>query len=465
MAQHMDTLELYGSSFQAKVISSLLVDAKLLDTLEEIIHKKFFDSDANKWIVNTIKDYYDQYKKAPTLDVFKIEVEKEQNPALKKTVIDQLRVVYTQIGQDDLDYVKNEFTAFCINQNLKDAIVKSVDLLTSGNYDKIKELVDKAMKVGIESDLGHDYILDFLSRINQIDRRTVCTGWDAIDELMDGGLGPGELAVIVAPSGVGKTWALVSLGAAAVKAGKSVVHYTLELSEHYVGQRYDTVFTHIPSAELKDRTEEVHHKIKGLKGKLMIKYLAPKSVSSKKVQIHLEKMIAAGNRPDLIIIDYADLLLSHSNKSDSTYGEQGGVYIDLRGMGGELGIPIWTASQTNRSGIDSEIIEADKIADSYAKVMNADFIMSVSRKANDKLSNTARIHVMKNRFGPDGITFPSKMDTNKGIIEIYQSSSSDGIISQKESKNGVQVERQLLHKKYVEVMPGKTTLPSVSGLG
>ena len=117
----MDTLELYGSSFQAKVISSLLVDAKLLDTLEEIIHKKFFDSDANKWIVNTIKDYYDQYKKAPTLDVFKIEVEKEQNPALKKTVIDQLRVVYTQIGQDDLDYVKNEFTAFCINQNLKDA--------------------------------------------------------------------------------------------------------------------------------------------------------------------------------------------------------------------------------------------------------------------------------------------------------------------------------------------------------
>jgi replicative DNA helicase len=269
---------------------------------------------------------------------------------------------------------------------------------------------------------------------------------------MDGGLGPGELGVVVAPSGVGKTWVLCALGAAAVKAGKSVVHYTLELSEHYVGQRYDTVFTGVPSADLKDNKDEVFDKIKRLPGKLLVKYFPPKGISTKKMQIHLEKMIAAGNRPDLIIVDYADLLLSHSNKSDSTYGEQGGVYIELRGLGGELGLPIWTASQTNRSGIDSEIIEADKIADSYAKVMNADFIVSISRKSKDKLNNTARFHVMKNRFGPDGITFPSKMDTNKGIIEVYDAGSSDGILAKKQSADGEVVERQLLHKKYVENM-------------
>ena len=464
MAQ-LDTLEKYGHSFQAKILSALITDTKLLDTLEDIVHKKFFESEVNKWIVGQIKDYYETYRKPPTLDVFKVELEKEQNPSLKKSVVDQLRIIYTQIGQEDLQYVKNEFTAFCINQNLKEAIVQSVDLLKAGNYDKIKELVDHAMKVGNELNLGHDYIKDYLLRINEADRNTVSTGWDAIDELMDGGLGPGELAVIVAPSGIGKTWALVALGAAAVKAGKSVIHYSMELSEYYVGQRYDTVFTHIPSVELKDRTDEVHHRIQGLTGGLLIKYLAPKSISSKKIQIHIEQMIAAGNRPDLIIIDYADLLLSHSNKSDSTYGEQGGVYIDLRGMGGELGIPIWTASQTNRAGISSEIIEADKIADSYAKVMNADFIMSISRQPNDKINNTARIHVMKNRFGPDGITYPTKMDTNRGILEVYDSGSSDGIMAQKESKNGVEMERQLLHKKYVEVMPGNPITPTVTGMG
>ena len=450
--QNQDTLSKYGQSFQVKVISVLLSDIKLVDTLHEVIHTKFFEAEANKWIVEQIIDYYTQYKAIPSLDVFKVEVSKLDDKSTQKNIIEQLKQVFTSVGTDDLQYVKNEFSSFCINQNLKNVIVQSVDLLKAGNYDRIKELVDKAMKVGVETDLGMDYVLDFDERTDEINRSTVPTDWDTINDLMDGGLGPGELGVIVAPSGVGKTWVLCALGAAAVRAGKTVVHYSMELSEKYVGSRYDTVFTQIPSADLPDKKSSVKDKINKLKGKLIIKYFPPKGVSPKKLEAHIEKMTAAGNKPDLIIVDYADLLLSHTNKTDSTYGEQGGVYIELRGMGGELGIPIWTASQTNRTGIDAEVIEADKIADSYAKVMNADFIMSLSRKSKDKLSNTARMHIMKNRFGQDGITFPCKMDTNKGILEVYTATSSDGIIASKESKNGEIVEKQLLHKKYVENM-------------
>ena len=448
--QNIDTLAKFGQSFQTKVLTSLIADVRLLDTLSEIIHPKFFEAESNKWIAEEIMNYHSEYKKSPTLDVFKVEVSKLDDKGFQKNVVDQLKMVFTQIGDSDLDYVKAEFSSFCINQNLKQAIVESIDLLKAGNYDKIKDLVDKAMKVGVDSELGHDYLLDFEERTNEINRNSVSTGWSCIDDVMDGGLGPGELGVAVAPSGVGKTWVLCALGAAAVKAGLNVVHYSLELSEHYVGQRYDTVFTQIPSTDVKEKKEIVLDKISRLKGKLLIKYYPPKGVSPKKIEAHIEKMTAAGNKPDLIIVDYADLLLSHTNKSDSTYGEQGGVYIELRGISGELGIPIWTASQTNRSAIDSEVIEADKIADSYAKVMNADFIMSISRKAKDKLNNTARFHIMKNRFGPDGITFPSKMNTNNGFIEVYDGNSSDGIMTQKESANGQEMEKQLLHKKYVE---------------
>ena len=450
--QEVDTLSKYGQSFQSKVISALLTDSKFLDTISEITTTKFFESEANKWIVGEVLDYHKDYRKTPTLDVFKVQLSKMDNDVLKKTIVDQLKHIFTQVGNIDLDYIKNEFTDFCKNQNLKQVILQSVDLLKAGSYDRIKELVDKAMKVGVENDLGHDYLLDFDERSTDEKRDTVLTDLKPINDLMDGGLGPGELGVVVAPSGVGKTWILTALGAAAVRAGLSVVHYTMELSEHYVGARYDTVFTHIPSAQLKEKTEEVKQKIRGLRGKLLIKYYPPKGVSVKKLQAHIEKMIAAGNKPDLIIVDYADLLLSHSNKTDSTYAEQGGVYIDLRGMGGELGIPVWTASQTNRSAIDSEVIEADKIADSYAKVMNADFIMSWSRKSKDKLNNTARCHVMKNRFGQDGITFPCKMDTNTGFIEVYEGNTPDGILATKEAASGQLETKQLLHKKYVENM-------------
>ena len=447
-----DTLSKYGQSFQTKVISALITDVRLVDTLHEVIHTKFFESEANKWIVEHIIEYYNQYKSNPSLDVFKVEVSKLDDKSTQKNIVEQLKQVFTAIGDADLQYVKDEFSAFCINQNLKNVIVQSVDLLKAGNYDRIKELVDKAMKVGVEADLGMDYVLDFDERTDEINRSTIPTDWDTINDLMDGGLGPGELGVVVAPSGVGKTWVLCALGAAAIRAGKTVVHYSMELSEKYVGSRYDTVFTQIPSADLSNKKDDVKDKIRKLKGKLIIKYFPPKGVSPKKLEAHIEKMTAAGNKPDLIIVDYADLLLSHTNKSDSTYGEQGGVYIELRGLGGELGIPIWTASQTNRTGIDAEVIEADKIADSYAKVMNADFIMSLSRKSKDKLNNTARMHIMKNRFGQDGITFPCKMDTNKGVLEVYTATSSDGIIASKESKNGEVMEKQLLHKKYVENM-------------
>ena len=450
--QKVDTLSKYGQSFQSKVVSALLTDTKFLDTIGEITTPKFFENDANKWIISEILDYHNEYKKAPTLDVFKVQLSKVDNDILKKTVIDQLKHVHTQIGNVDLDYIKNEFKDFCINQNLKGVILRSVDLLQAGSYDRIKDLVDSAMKVGTETNLGMDYIEDFDIRTEELNRKTVPTKWNPINDLMDGGLGPGELGVVVAPSGVGKTWILTAIGAEAVRRGLSVVHYTMELSEHYVGARYDTVFTQIPSTELKEKKEEVKGKISNLKGKLLIKYFPPKGVSVKKLQQHIEKMVTLDNKPDVIIVDYADLLLSHSNKSDSTYAEQGGVYIDLRGMSGELEIPIWTASQTNRSAIDSEVIEADKIADSYAKVMNADFIMSWSRKSKDKLNDTARAHIMKNRFGPDGITFPCKMNTNTGYIEVYEGNSPDGVIAQKQAASGQLETKKLLHKKYVENM-------------
>ena len=450
--QEIDTLSKYGQSFQSKVISALLTDTKFLDTIGEITTPKFFENDANKWIISEILEYHNEYRKSPTLDVFKAQLSKVDNPILKKTVVDQLKHIHTQIGNVDLEYIKGEFKDFCINQNLKGVILQSVDLLSAGSYDRIKDLVDAAMKVGTETDLGMDYVLDYDERMLDLKRSTVPTRWDPINDLMDGGLGPGELGVVVAPSGVGKTWILTALGAEAVRQGLSVVHYSMELSEHYVGARYDTVFTQIPSTDLRDKQEEVKGKITNLKGKLLIKYFPPKGVSVRKLQQHIEKMSSLGNKPDLIIVDYADLLLSDSNKTDSTYAEQGGVYIDLRGMGGHLEIPIWTASQTNRSAIDSDVIEADKIADSYAKVMNADFIMSWSRKSKDKLKDTARAHVMKNRFGPDGITFPCKMDTNTGYIEVYDGNSPDGVIAQKEAASGQLESKKLLHKKYVENM-------------
>jgi replicative DNA helicase len=156
-----------------------------------------------------------------------------------------------------------------------------------------------------------------------------------------------------------------------------------------------------------------------------------------------------GHEPDLILVDYADLLRGMGLKNDAAVRHiLGDIYEDLRGMSGEFQIPIWTASQSNRSSLEDEIIGAEKIAESYAKIMTADFVMSLSRKIEDKIANTGRVHVIKNRFGPDGMTYPTTMNTSIGKIDIYDSSSITGQAVQKKQDNGSEYTRKLLAKKY-----------------
>jgi hypothetical protein len=448
----IDTLVKYGQSYQSKVVASLITDVKFLEQVTEITKPAFFESQANQWIVDEVQNYFNEFRAVPTMEVFKIKVGSIEDKGLKQTVVDQLKSVYLQVGADDIPYVKKEYLTFAKNQKVKDALLKSVDFLKAGNYDKIIDTMMAASKVGVESDLGMDYIDEFELIMEDVKRNSVSTGWDVIDELMDGGLGPGELGVVMAPSGIGKSWFLSKIACSALQKGKNVLHYSLELSESYVGQRYTTILTNIQTSEHKERKDEIIRKIKGTPGRVRIKYYPPQFASSKTIAAHIEKLKQIGFSADLIIIDYADLLKSGNGNRDGLYAELGGIYEELRGLSGEHGIPIWTATQTNRAAIEHEVIGADSVGDSYKKVQTADFIMSVSRKTKDKLSNTGRIHIVKNRFGPDGMTFPAKIDTFHGIMDVFAATSADGVIATKDSKNGENLEKKLLHKKYVENM-------------
>jgi replicative DNA helicase len=386
------------------------------------------------------------------MEVFKIKVGAIEDKGLKLTVVEQLKNVYLQVGCEDMPYVKKEYLTFCKNQKVKEALFKSVDLLKNGQYEQIIDTMMKASKVGVESDLGLDFIEDFESILENVKRDSCPTGWSVIDELMDGGLGPGELGVVMAPSGIGKSWFLSKIACSALEKGIDVLHYTLELSESYVGQRYITILTGIPTTDQKERKDEIIRKVKQVPGRVRIKYYPPQFASAKTIAAHIEKIKQTGFKPKLIIIDYADLLKSGNGNRDGLYAELGGIYEELRGLSGETLIPIWTATQTNRAAIDHEVIGADSVGDSYKKVQTADFIMSVSRKTKDKLSNTGRIHIVKNRFGPDGLTFPAKIDTFTGTMDVFAATSVDGMASTRDSKSGEGLEKKLLHKKYVENM-------------
>ena len=221
----------FGPTFQSKVISSLLSDNKFIQTISDILEPKYFDSDANKWLSTEVSKYFNEFRKAPTLEVLKIKITQMDDEILKVSVIENLKEAWRNIEATDLEFVKQETLDFCKNQVLKSAIVEAVDLLEQKKYDEIKVIVDNAMKAGSERDLGHDYIISLEDRLTESVRVTQPTPWDAVSAVMDGGLAGGELGVLVAPAGIGKTWCLQALAAHLVKEGKTVVHYTLELNE------------------------------------------------------------------------------------------------------------------------------------------------------------------------------------------------------------------------------------------
>lgn len=448
-----DTLQRFGNAFQVKVIAALLRDKIFLQQITDILDPKYFSSDAAQWIVKTINQYFAEYKTTATFDVLKVKVDAIDVDILKTTVVELLKEVVKQLESDDLTFVKDQITNFCKNQKLKNAILGSVELLKIGKYDDIKKLVDDAMKAGVDKNIGHDYMEMIGDRFQENKRNTIQTPWEVINEIMDGGLGKGELGVFVAPAGIGKSMALVNMAAHAVQKGLNVVYYTLELNENYVGSRFDSYYTGIPSQDLKYHQEEVTEAVNKLPGRLVIKYYPTKTATITMLSAHLEKCMLQGIKPDLVLVDYADLLRDGTSKGGNTRHDimLANIYEDLRGMAGTYQVPVYTASQANRSALEEDIIEADKISESYGKIMVADFVVSLSRKTTDKISGTGRWHVIKNRFGPDGLTFPSKMNMSVCKINIFAENTIQGKEANKVMANSDEVIRKTLQNKFNEL--------------
>ena len=414
----LKALNQYGKGFQLKVLGSLLTDKSFLLNVRDVLQEDYFDSDAHKWIINELVSYFDKYHTTVTMDVLKVELQKIENDILKVALKEELRNSY-EASQDDLDYVQEEFTTFCKNQEMKQAILNSTDLLKAGDFDGIRNTIEKAMKAGMDKNIGHEYNKDVESRYRTDYRPTVPTPWPTLNEGIQGGFGPGDLAIVFGNPGGGKSWACVAMAAHAVKMGYNVNYYTLELGEDYVGKRFDCYFTGHSIDVVNDYRKDVQKYVDNLKGKLIVKEYAPKGATVNTIKSHIQKCIDMDHKPDLVIIDYVDYLRAPSKgKFSERKDEIDDVFIATKGLAKELKIPVITPSQVNRMGAKDSVIEGDKAAGSYDKMMVADMCFSLSRMKEDKVLGTGRWHVMKNRYGQDGMTYNLKMDTNNGHIEF-----------------------------------------------
>lgn len=413
----LKSLSAYGKGFQLKVIGALLTDRKFLLNVIDIIDIEYFDSDAHKWIIEEILKYFKKYNTTISIEVLKVELKRVSNEVLQVAIKEELKNSY-KASKDDILFIEQEFTSFCKNQKLKAALLDSADLLAQGEFETIRNKIEDALKAGIDKNIGHEYKKDVETRYRESYRPTIPTPWPQINKLLQGGFGPGDLGVVFGSPGSGKSWIMVAIAAHAAKLGYNVNFYTLELGEDYVGKRFDSYLTGYNMEELLSKRTEVEQISQEVQGNVIVKEYPPKGATISTIKSHIQRCTDLGFPPDIVIIDYADYLKPPSRKYAERKDEVDDVYIGAKGLAKSLGIPVITPSQVNRLGAKDDIIEGDKAAGSYDKMMVADFGMSLSRKKEDKVLGTGRLHIMKNRYGHDGMTYNVKMNTDNGQIQI-----------------------------------------------
>lgn len=453
-------MDQYGYSFQVKVISSLLNHKEFLVNIHDIISEEYFSNQAHQWIISEILKYHQKYNTTPTLDILKVELQKVENEVLQISIKEQLKQAYVA-SEEDLEYVQEEFTNFCKNQQLKKALMSSVDLLKAGDFDGIRFLVDNALKAGQDKNIGHNYKKDIEDRYREESRKTIATPWSEINELLQGGLGNGDFGIVFGNPGGGKSWTMVALAGYAAKLGYNVVYYTLELGDVYVGKRLDAYFTGINVSEISQQKhrETIANTVSQLPGQVIVKEYPTGRASISTIESHLNKCRDLGVEIDMVVIDYVDLLKPLRRGKDRK-DDIDDIYISTKGLAKQLNIPVWSVSQVNRSGAQDKVIEGDKAAGSYDKLMTSDFCMSLSRKKEDKVSHSGRLHLMKNRYGMDGITFHVSANTSNGDIKILSEYNEENDTTPQTSQNTPfpksdlnSGDRHLLLEKFQEINP------------
>ncbi len=447
----------YGKQFQESLAQMILEDRPYADQIEEVLDIQFFELKYLRIFVSKIYEYRKKYNVHPSKKII-ASILRTELDFLGDAVQKQVRDYFARTcikGIEDEQYIKDTSLDFCKKQKLKEALMRSVDLIQNSSFDEVQKVIDNALKLGTDNNFGHDFIKDFELRYEIKTRNPISTGWEKIDALTKNGLGSGELGVIIAPTGAGKSMVLTHLGSQAIKNGKNVVHYTLELSEAITGQRYDSCTTGIPLNSLFHQKEEVLEIINDLEGSLIIKEYPTKTATTSTIRAHLEKLKKRNHKVDMILVDYADLLRPVANFKEKR-NELESIYENLRAIAQEFKCPLWTASQTNRTGLNAEIVTMESISEAFNKCFVSDFICSISRTIKDKNANTGRLFIAKNRNGPDGLVFPLFMDTSNVAIKVLAKVDTP-IISHSMKPNEL---ADALREKYKQFRIAKKEMPT-----
>lgn len=428
MAEHYP----YDMQYQAMMLATLMQNADLVGQCRPLISAEYFESDDHMLLADMVLKYFDRFDKLPNRIHVKNELKMmwssgrlnvERFDAVIKLAGELYRVI------TDSDSVFHNVRRFGRHQLYKAALLNSTESLRKEDYDHIHTMLDEAYAMSNDDNmLGHLYIAERNDR-EVIDKNTVHkpakTMWSRVDgAIKHGGLDVGQVGVIAGAPKRGKTSMLVNLGAVQVELGKKVIHYTMELSELLIRERYDARIGHITLSQVDDCPVELMTKLSLIaqrEGEVVIKHYPPNTAGIMNFRAHMKLLRSMKQfEPDLVLVDYLKLM-NPKRVTDSSYDNLGNCVTELRALSEEFNVPIWTAAQLRRDSLSKAVTTEEDLAESFAIAMDADLLMTICQTVEERQNHQMRIHITASRIGPSGVAIPFTFDTDRMTIrEVSQ---------------------------------------------
>lgn len=414
----LKSFEQLGRSYQEKVLQALFEDPQYAEMMTDVFEQEYFTYTHLQRLADTFFEYRSRYKEFPSVDVVMLQLqsEAESDPAMMTMATDFINRIKLSPLNGDKAWIQESSLEFCKRQKLIQAVGKCLEQIEGKRYDSIAGTIREALDRGSPRDHGHDYAEDVDARAVKSIREPISTGWPVLDKYLNGGYERKTITTFIAPTGAGKSMFLVNASCALVEQGLNVLYVTLEMADYKIGLRADSWYSGMAIDDVSKEQEKVKASIaERAKGRFFIKEWPTKRATVDTIRSHIQRLIQTKDfKPDAIVVDYPDLL-----KSTKSYGEKRheleGNYEELRGLAQELNCVMIVADQTNRGGLDLELVTISNIAEAYSKATVCDLILTISRTAEDKMEGTGKLFIAKSRLGSDGIVLPFLLSTSKNI--------------------------------------------------
>lgn len=434
-------------TIETTILSNLVKDENYARKVVPFVKTDYFQNIAERIVFNKIHDYMNEYGGAPSADTILIELQNDQSLSESDYTVSVSLVDSFKEYTDDheREWLVNKTEQFCQEKAVYNAIMESIHIIdgkAKKQKDAIPSILSDALSVSFDNHIGHDFLDDYELRYDFYHRveERIPFDIDYLNKITKGGVPNKSLNIILAGTGVGKSLAMCHFAASNLMDGKNVLYITMEMAEEKIAERIDANLMDVPLDQLMELPKDMYDKkIEKLRartpGKLIIKEYPTAGAHAGHFR-HLvnELKIKKGFEPDIIYVDYLNICASSRMKglggSVNTYSYVKSIAEELRGLAVEKDVPIWSATQTTRSGYSSSDVGLEDTSESFGLPATADLMLAVISTEELQDLDQVMVKQLKNRYNDPTMNKRFVVGIDRARMKLYdvEESAQNGLL-------------------------------------